>query len=175
VDIESSGVFSKLAIYKEPWRPCIFIAPGTGIAPCRSLIWERASKRADQTKVDVGDNYLFFGGRNKDADYFYKEDWTRRSLATTVFTAFSRDQKEKIYVQDIIREQGILLANLLTNAMEPIIFVCGSSGNMPKAVRAALVDVLLTHSKEYKERGRDWVEKELELREKNGSYIQETW
>jgi sulfite reductase alpha subunit-like flavoprotein len=170
VKIDGNPDFTKFSLYEEPSRPIIFVAPGTGIAPCRSLIWERAKLRSEGT--NVGPCYLFYGGRNKDADYFYKHEWEIRSLETKVFTAFSRDQKEKIYIQDIIRKEGNLIADLLAAKIGPMIYICGSSGNMPKSVRAAFVDVILEHSKDG---DREASEKELALMEKHGLYIQETW
>lgn len=95
-------------------------------------------------------------------------------LRTTIFTAFSRDQKEKIYVQDVIRREAKLLTEMFLASPEltPLIFVCGSSGNMPKAVRAALVDVLL---EAYSPASREEMEAKLARIEKVGHYIQETW
>ncbi len=151
--------------------PLILIAPGTGVAPCRALVWDRAQMHVEG-KRQIGKAYLFYGGRNKDADYFYKDEWKFRSLQTEVFTAFSRDQKEKIYVQDIIRKEGKLLENLVRE-QQAIIYVCGSSGNMPKAVREALLDVCHKYNPEGM--SREFIEKAFEKLEKNGYYIQETW
>lgn len=71
-------------------RPMVLIAPGTGIAPVRALLWEGVTSD-DQT---MGKRVLFFGGRNRNADFFYRDEWdhlkTRMDLQ--VFTAFSRDQ-----------------------------------------------------------------------------------
>jgi sulfite reductase alpha subunit-like flavoprotein len=171
VGLDDNPDFTKISICEEPERPIIFVAPGTGVAPCRSLIWERA-ELSQENDVKVGPCYLFFGGRNQNADYFYKDEWNMKELQVTVFTAFSRDQKEKIYVQDIIRKEGQLITDLLTANILPVIYVCGSSGNMPKAVRAAIVDAVLQHSEEM---DRDKCEKQLAMMEKNGLYIQETW
>lgn len=171
VKLDGNPDFTKLSIYDEPIRPIIFIAPGTGIAPCRSLIWERAQLKLDHGKT-IGPSYLFFGGRNKAADYFYKDEWGLKTLQTTVFTAFSRDQKEKIYVQDVIRNEGALVAELLCGRITPLIYVCGSSGNMPKAVRTALVDAMVEYGKD---KDREACEGRLVFMERHGFYIQETW
>lgn len=153
------------------------IAPGTGVAPCRALILERA-RLAYSTGYDcVGTNVLFFGGRNKNADFFYNDEFSMSSLRTNVFTAFSRDQKEKIYVQDVIRQQGKKLIKLLRE--QAVVFVCGSSGKMPEAVRQALLDVMVEGGGPWEpSRGGDvkeQCEKWLEWMEKNGRYVQETW
>jgi sulfite reductase alpha subunit-like flavoprotein len=171
IGLERNESFYKLA-NQHPELPLILITPGTGLAPARSLIWERALIAfKDNTKV--GTNYLFFGGRNKSADYFYKEEWTYPSLRTKVFTAFSRDQREKIYVQDIIRQNGKLIAELWNQAA--IIYICGSSGNMPKAVRAALVDALHQFHPHATKNTKEVVEGALKELEKQGRLIQETW
>ncbi|KAI1076820.1 riboflavin synthase domain-like protein [Whalleya microplaca] len=114
-------------------KPIIAIAPGTGIAPIRSLLWDRSSDPKH------GDAVLFFGGRNRDADFYFHPEWEH--LGVKVFTAFSRDQKEKIYVQDRIREQAQLVCDLITRGA--MICICGSTGKMPTAVRAALVDAII--------------------------------
>jgi sulfite reductase alpha subunit-like flavoprotein len=156
----------------EPYRNLLLITPGTGLAPARSLIWERALV-AFKDNTTVGNNYLFFGGRNKSADYFYKEEWTYPSLRTKVFTAFSRDQREKIYVQDIIRQNGKLIADLIDVGI--IIYICGSSGNMPKAVRAALIDAMHQFHPLGMKQTKEGIEAVFKTLEKQGRLIQETW
>ncbi len=113
--------------------PLLAIGPGTGIAPIRSLIHDRASN------PDCGDNVLFFGGRNRKADFYFNKEWA--ALGVHVYTAFSRDQQEKVYVQDIIREQATLVCHLVQRGAT--ICLCGSSGKMPEAVRQALHDALV--------------------------------
>lgn len=182
--------FTKTSL-SEYERPIIMIAPGTGIAPCRSLIYERAMIKHEDYTADMAPCYMFFGGRNKDADYFYGDEWDNRhmNLNLTVFTAFSRDQPKKIYVQDVIRENGEMVADIMRGNPGPIIYVCGSSGNMPKAVREAILDVMekqledpikhITERRLYELDGptesRKACEKHLAEMEKNGLYIQETW
>ncbi len=170
----------------EASQPVVMIGPGTGVAPMRSLIWERLAwaeemKAGHQTNGhdDVnngaladGETVLFYGCRNREADYFYQDEW--RDLETRiglqVFTAFSRDQKTKIYVQDLVREQAQLVYQLL-HEQSGIVYICGSSGRMPQAVREALIEVF--------ERGgymeRDAAESYLLSMEKEGRYKQETW
>ncbi|KAK7754084.1 NAPDH-dependent diflavin reductase [Diatrype stigma] len=113
--------------------PLLAIGPGTGIAPIRSLIYDRL------THPDSGDNVVFFGGRNRKADFYFHEDWV--DLGVTVHTAFSRDQKEKVYVQDIIRQEAAHVCFLIQRGA--IICLCGSAGKMPEAVRQALYDALV--------------------------------
>src|SRR5579871_3977866 len=98
----------------EARTPCIFIGPGTGIAPMRALIEERAKLDAKGTKVtytvDAGD-LLVFGNRNRAKDYLFEEEWARfrSSHDLAILTAFSQDgppNEKKTYVQDVIARQG---------------------------------------------------------------------
>ncbi|KAJ3525086.1 hypothetical protein NM208_g11790 [Fusarium decemcellulare] len=83
-------------------RPLVAIATGTGLAPIRALIHERL------THPSRAPMHLFFGNRNRNADYFFHEEWDAavRDGTLDVFLAFSRDQRTKIYVQDRLREEA---------------------------------------------------------------------
>ncbi|KAI9781129.1 MAG: NAPDH-dependent diflavin reductase [Candelina submexicana] len=174
----------------EATRPAVMIGPGTGVAPMRSLIWERlawseqvklqqekalvANNGAESVErnVSIGENVLFFGCRNKDSDYFFADEWEalHERLGLKVFTAFSRDQKHKLYVQDLVREQSRLVYRLL-HGEEGVVYICGSSGKMPQAVREALIEV-------FQKEGmldRASAEGYLMNMEKGGRYKQETW
>ncbi|KAI9726594.1 MAG: NAPDH-dependent diflavin reductase [Chrysothrix sp. TS-e1954] len=154
-------------------RPAIMIGPGTGVAPLRSLMLERLARERD-TNGAKGEGLLFFGARNRSADYFFEHDWTRLQMSTnlTVHAAFSRDQKQKVYVQDLIREQSKEVYSLLQ--ADGVVYVCGSSGQMPKSVREALVWVV---EREGEGDGmvREEAESFVEALEKSGRYQQETW
>ncbi|POS83671.1 hypothetical protein EPUL_005416, partial [Erysiphe pulchra] len=182
IEIHKSKSFYKLA-RMDPQLPLILIGPGTGIAPCRSLILERKDLQfnlnGSKKGSDVGNHYLFFGGRNRRADFFYEEDWKRESMKTIVFTAFSRDQREKIYVQDIIAQQNELIGNLILQH-GAIIYVCGSSGNMPKAVKEAFISALINCNHNHFVLNKATITREIALQKldemvRTGRYVQETW
>ena len=170
----------------EAKRPVIMIGPGTGVAPMRSLIWERlswaqqmwshnqsnANHVANGYSSGVGESVLFYGCRNRMADYFYQSEWEELSheIGLRVFPAFSRDQKQKVYVQDLIREQADLVYRLL-HKLSGLVYICGSSGRMPQAVREALIEVF--EKKIPMERTA--AEAYLLTMEKEGRYKQETW
>ncbi|KAI9812710.1 MAG: NAPDH-dependent diflavin reductase [Pycnora praestabilis] len=173
----------------EAKKPVIMIGPGTGVAPMRSLIWERLAWAKEMQKqhesialangadghghdTTIGENVLFFGCRNNDADYFYKDEWVelKEKMDLQVFTAFSRDQRAKIYVQDLVRQQSALVYRLL-HAHSGIVYICGSSGKMPQAVREALIEAFQTEG----EMDRESAEAYLLSMEKEGRYKQETW
>ena len=161
----------------EVKRPIILIGPGTGIAPLRSLLWERLRWSQDQILdgqvhefSKSASNLLFFGCRNEASDYFFRDEWEslKEKMSLNVHAAFSRDQKAKVYVQDIVREHHKSVYHLLQqNCM---VYVCGSSGKMPQAVRGALLDVLTMNGFEQTAAGSF-----LARMEKDGRYKQETW
>ena len=175
-----------LAITKaEAQQPVVMIGPGTGVAPMRSLVWERLQWLQDDGTQDkekvydhvngvpsIGESVLFFGCRNKSADFFYRDEWNNLNdqLPFSIFPAFSRDQSQKVYVQDIVRQQGLRVYRLLSG-LNGTVFVCGSSGKMPQAVRVALIDVF----EKWGSMEREDAEQALERLEREGRYKQETW
>lgn len=163
----------------HPELPVVMVAGGTGVAPCRSLVWERAKLMTMRSPRDdlvpVGENILIYGGRNKDKDFFFKEEWASTAFRTEVLTAFSRDQRQKIYVQDVVRREGKKLVKLIME-QKALVYVCGSSGSMPKAVREALLNAIMEHGNIPGQRTpREYAEAFLGDMEKKGSYFQETW
>ena len=141
----------------------------------RSLIWERAMWRDAGEVSPLGEAVLIFGGRNSKKDFLYHPDWQNRELDVTVLTAWSRDQREKIYVQDVVRKEAEMIWRLLVEEGGSV-YVCGSSGKMPTGVRAAIVHAFVLAGKKL-----DWeysterAEDELSKIEKEGRYVQETW
>ncbi|KAK6198231.1 Zn finger-containing GTPase- Activating Protein for ARF [Pestalotiopsis sp. IQ-011] len=114
-------------------RPLLCIATGTGVAPIRAVFWERHRESSH------GPDHLFYGARNEKADFFFKDEWSK--LDIQVHTAFSRDQREKIYVQDIIRQQSDLICTLIKT--QATVAICGSSGAMPQAVKSVIAEVMV--------------------------------
>lgn len=120
--------------------PMIMVGPGTGIAPFRAFLQERQLRNAS------GKNWLFFGDRNAATDFIYRDELTamqQTGLLTRFDVAFSRDQAEKIYVQDRMREHGAELYAWLEQG--GYFFVCGDAYHMAKDVDQALHDVIAEH------------------------------
>jgi sulfite reductase (NADPH) flavoprotein alpha-component len=120
--------------------PVVMIGPGTGVAPFRAFVEQRVEQGA------AGENWLFFGDRNFDSDFLYQLEWQRhlkQGALTRLDVAFSRDQRQKIYVQDRIRENGAELYRWIENGAA--IYVCGDAKHMANDVQDALVNVLATH------------------------------
>ncbi|WP_347554745.1 molybdopterin-dependent oxidoreductase [Robbsia sp. KACC 23696] len=125
---------------RDATTPMIMVGPGTGIAPFRGFLQER------QARGHTGRNWLFFGERNADTDYYYRDEllgWQRDGLLTRLDTAFSRDQSHKCYVQDRLREQGAQLWSWLRDGA--VFYVCGDASRMAKDVDMALRDVVARH------------------------------
>lgn len=162
-----------LNVEKEEAKvPVLMIGPGTGVAPMRSMIYERQAWKEDLgTDQGPADSILFFGCRNEEADYFFRDEWANlRGL--TVYPGFSRDKdKPRTYVQQLIRAQSQTVCDVLLKRRGKV-YVCGSSGNMPKGVREALLEVL-GQDESMKESGQ--VEDYVEQLEREGRYKQETW
>lgn len=160
----------------------VLIGPGTGIAPLRSMLWEKAALvqafREQNPGIDppIGSTVLVYGGRNRTADFFFAEEWDQLSarIPLQVLTAFSRDQQQKVYVQDTIRQNVQLFFSLL-HEMQGSAFICGSSGRMPQAVREALIEAFANGGGPGHTYTRLQAEEYLIGMEKNGRYKQETW
>lgn len=121
----------------------IMIGPGTGVAPFRAFVEERGERNA------AGKNWLFFGDRNFSSDFLYQLEWLRHlknGRLDRLDVAFSRDQKEKIYVQERIKEHGAELFRWLEGGAH--IYVCGDAKRMAPDVEAALIDVIAEHANE---------------------------
>jgi len=116
--------------------PIIMVGPGTGIAPFRAFLEERHALGA------TGRNWLFFGDQRASTDFLYREQletWQKDGLLTRLDTAFSRDQSEKVYVQNCMTENAAeLWAWLEAGAY---FYVCGDASRMAKDVDAALHQV----------------------------------
>lgn len=163
----------------------LLIGAGTGIAPLRSLIFEK--RALGKIVGNVPPTLLVFGARNENADFFFRDEWFRMETeeqeeagahSFSVVTAFSRDQKQKTYVQDRLRENASTVFDYIC-AREATIVVCGSSGQMPKAVREALVDILFFEGSKsalsHVPSTRADAEEYMTVMERKGRYKQETW
>jgi sulfite reductase alpha subunit-like flavoprotein len=158
--------------------PVMMIGPGTGVAPMRAMAQQRyawSKENADETSGKRLENdVLIFGCRGTNTDYFFKDEWAQLSHTEglRVWTALSRDKDEpKSYVQDQIRQHASTVFKAIYE-LKGRIYVCGSSGNMPKGVREAFLDVLVEQSAST---SREEAEAYLDGMEKAGRYKQETW
>lgn len=117
-------------------RPIICIGNGTGIAGLMSLLHTR-------TRHDYTENWLIFGERQRACDFFYAstiEAWQTTGMLKRLDLAFSRDQEQRVYVQDIIRQNAAELVNWIQRGA--VLYVCGSIDGMASGVDQALVEIL---------------------------------
>ncbi|HCJ6373262.1 NADPH-dependent assimilatory sulfite reductase flavoprotein subunit [Citrobacter sp. RHBSTW-00671] len=117
--------------------PVIMIGPGTGIAPFRAFMQQRAADGAE------GKNWLFFGNPHFTEDFLYQVEWQRyvkEGVLSRIDLAWSRDQKDKVYVQDKLCQQGAELWRWINDGAH--IYVCGDANRMAKDVEQALLEVI---------------------------------
>jgi cytochrome P450 / NADPH-cytochrome P450 reductase len=124
----------------NPHVPMIMVGPGTGVAPFRGFLQERAALK--QQGVPVGESMLFFGCRDPLQDFLYEDELRAFEAAgvTRLCTVFSREPgKPKTYVQQAIKKQSEEVWRLLQQ--EAVVFVCGEASRMAPEVRQAFVEV----------------------------------
>ncbi len=130
----------KFRLPTDSATPVIMIGPGTGIAPFRGFLHERCVTGA------TGKNWLFFGDRSAATDFLYREELEQMLAVgklTRLDTAFSRDQAQKIYVQDRMIEHGAEFFAWLQQGAT--LYVCGDASRMAKDVDAALHTLIAQH------------------------------
>lgn len=121
----------------NPQTPVIMIGPGTGIAPFRAFMQQRAAEGAE------GKNWLFFGNPHFTEDFLYQVEWqsyVKEGVLSRIDLAWSRDQQQKVYVQDKLREQGAEVWRWINDGAH--IYVCGDANRMAKDVEQALLEVI---------------------------------
>jgi sulfite reductase (NADPH) flavoprotein alpha-component len=154
-DISVPVFVQKSAHFRPPRSgdtPMIMVGPGTGVAPFRGFLHDREAHGAK------GRNWLFFGEQHAATDFYYREElegMQKRGLLTRLDLAFSRDQADKLYVQDRMREHGDQLWAWLEEGAH--FYVCGDASRMAKDVDAALKDVVAKHGGMSAERADEYV------------------
>ena len=120
--------------------PIIMIGAGTGVAPFRAFIQQR------DNNGDAGLNWLVFGNQKFTDDFLYQAEWLqyrKNGLLNKVSTAWSRQGKEKVYVQHKLRENAADVWQWLQNGAH--VYVCGDALKMAKDVEQALLDIIAEH------------------------------
>lgn len=132
--------------------PLIMIGPGTGLAPFRAFVEERRVRGAS------GRNWLFFGEQHRATDFFYENELTgyMKDGHLRLDLAFSRDQKEKVYVQHRMGEQGRDVWAWLEEGAE--VFVCGDKERMAADVDQELHRIIESHGGRSPEQAKEYVE-----------------
>ncbi|WP_144157456.1 bifunctional nitrate reductase/sulfite reductase flavoprotein subunit alpha [Paraburkholderia sp. BCC1885] len=154
-DVSVPVYVQKSANFRPPRdgdTPMIMVGPGTGVAPFRGFLHERLARG------DKGRNWLFFGEQHAATDFYYGDELAtmrEKGLLNRLDLAFSRDQSEKIYVQDRMRQHGAELWAWLEAGAH--FYVCGDASRMAKDVDAALKKVVAGHGGMSEEKALEYV------------------
>ncbi|MBS1213028.1 MAG: sulfite reductase flavoprotein subunit alpha [Proteobacteria bacterium] len=136
----------------DPDAPIIMVGPGTGVAPFRAFVAEREVTGAK------GKNWLFFGDRQFHTDFLYQQEWLdhrKNGLLKRIDVAFSRDDDEKVYVQQRMRENSRELYAWLEEGA--YFYVCGDAQRMARDVHEAMLDVVAKESGRSREAAEEYV------------------
>jgi len=149
--------------------PIIMVGPGTGLAPFRGFLQERASRKAGG--ASLGPAMLFFGCRHPEQDYLYAEELKAFAAdgVAELHTAFSRAEGPKTYVQHLVAAQKEKVWSLIEQGA--IVYVCGDGGKMEPDVKAALVAIYREKAGADANAGQRWID---DLGTKN-RYVLDVW
>lgn len=127
----------------DPKTPMIMIGPGTGFAPMRGFMQHQQHQVS--MKNSSSNNLLFFGSRNENVDFIYKKELLQLHQSNTVqlFTAFSRDNNDKVYVQHRIAENSKIVWDLIHNKNANI-YICGDATRMAKDVYKQFANIAMS-------------------------------
>ena len=169
VQVAVRGTSDGFRLPDDPQTPVIMIGPGTGIAPFLGFLGERAALKA-QGKA-LGPAMLFFGCRHPEQDYIYREELEAFAAdgIADLHVAFSRQDKKKTYVQDLIRENRDAVWSLIEQGAR--IYVCGDGSRMEPDVRRALS---LIYSEE-KDVGAEAADAWIDQMSSDGRYNLDVW
>jgi cytochrome P450/NADPH-cytochrome P450 reductase len=153
----------------DPAVPIIMIGPGTGLAPFRGFLQERAARKAKGETL--GPAMLFFGCRHPEQDYLYADELKAFAAdgITELHTAFSRGGGAKTYVQNLVTAEQDRVWKLIEDGA--IIYVCGDGAKMEPDVKAALVAIYRERKQADPQAAQRWIE-EMGA---NNRYVLDVW
>ncbi|KAK4618152.1 NADPH--cytochrome P450 reductase [Fulvia fulva] len=148
---------SNFKLPSDPSKPIIMVGPGTGVAPFRAFVQERAQQA--KNGENIGKTILFFGCRNSHEDFIYKDEWEQWTKDCAgqfeIVTAFSREQEKKVYVQHRLKERAEEINKLLEQ--KAYFYVCGDAANMAREVNEILAAIISEQRGVDKKKGEDAV------------------
>jgi NADPH-ferrihemoprotein reductase len=151
--------------------PIIMIGPGTGVAPMRALLQERSHQRQSLGQA-VGRNILYFGCRTSKEDFIYEDEFDNfqaSGVLDSLYVAFSREQKEKVYVQHLLKANGCDTWKLVDED-GAYIYVCGGV-KMGNDVSETLKGIFVSKGGMTAEAAKEYL---VQLSQK-GRFVQELW
>jgi sulfite reductase (NADPH) flavoprotein alpha-component len=134
--------------------PIIMVGAGAGVAPFRAFLQHCEAAR------QKGKSWLIFGERHFFSDFLYQVEWQKflkKGYLEKIDLAFSRDQKEKIYVQHRLAEKQAEIFNWLENGAS--FYVCGDMKQMAKDVQKTLLEIIRTQGGLTEEQAREYFKK----------------
>ncbi|WP_211745731.1 cytochrome P450 [Paenibacillus sp. Marseille-Q4541] len=155
---------------EETETPIIMIGPGTGVAPFRGFI--QARRVLQQQNANLSEAHLYFGCRNPEHDYLYKEELVaaEQDGLVQLHTAFSRvNGQDKCYVQHLMKQDGELLLGLLEQGAK--MYICGDGTRMAPDVEQTLITAYQNKHGVSEEDAISW----LSELESNGKYAKDVW
>ncbi|MEM7214318.1 MAG: cytochrome P450 [Pseudomonadota bacterium] len=173
---EGGSVFASLRPTKAGFRlpespetPIIMIGPGTGIAPFRGFLQERAILK--KSGKQLGSAALYFGCRHPDQDFLYRDELEgfAKDKVADLHVAFSREKKKKVYVQDLIRENRDQIWEMIEKGAH--IYVCGDGSRMEPDVRRALTTIYSEETDVGVEAANAWLEQMIA----ENRYVLDVW
>ncbi|KAL1918873.1 uncharacterized protein VTP21DRAFT_2895 [Calcarisporiella thermophila] len=163
---------SNFKLPRNPRLPVVMIGPGTGVAPFRGFVQERA--KIAQQGQEVGETILFYGCRRSDEDFLYRDEWPGYFEAlgpkSKMITAFSREGAQKVYVQHRLKEHAEQVWELIYKK-QGYFYVCGDAKNMAHDVQHTLIAIAQQYGGMDEARATSWV-KDLRSR---GRYQEDVW
>jgi len=160
---------ARFRLPENPATPIIMVGPGTGVAPFRGFLQQREHLQKSGTKL--GEAMLFFGCRTADTDYLYRAELEQfdQSGIVTLHTAFSRQEGERTYVQDLIAKQADHVWALIEQGAH--IYICGDGARMEPDVREALIAICAKKRGIGEAEAARWIEELIEQE----NYLLDVW
>jgi len=166
-------IFVRHTTFRLPVKqetPVLMIGPGTGFAPFRGFLQERAHFKSKGNAV--GDMILYFGCRSRAQDFLYEEEmneYVEMGVITELHLAFSRDQPEKVYVTHLLKKNLADVWELIKRG--GYVYVCGDAKNMAKDVNDILLSAMTTHGEKTSEQATNF----LKSMSNKGKYQVDVW